>query len=102
VSWIAIGALALGTYLFRLAGPLLRDRLVLPASVRHYLTLAAVVLLSALVATAALFAGASFAGFARPAGVVVGGVLAWRRLPFVVVVLGAAGTAALLRLAGVP
>jgi hypothetical protein len=38
---------------------------------------------------------------ARPAGVLVGAVLAWRRAPFVVVIVAAAGTAALLRLAGV-
>jgi hypothetical protein len=39
-----------------------------------------------------------FSGPARPAGVLVGAVLAARRLPFVVVVVAAAGTAALLRL----
>ncbi|MYY81399.1 AzlD domain-containing protein, partial [Streptomyces sp. SID335] len=38
---------------------------------------------------------------ARPAGVLAGGVLAWRRAPFAVVVVGAAATTALLRLAGV-
>ena len=59
------------------------------------------VLLAALVATTALTKGHGFAGFARPAGVLVGGVLAWRKAPFLVVVLAAAATAALLRLAGV-
>ena len=44
--------------------------------------------------------GSGFAGVARPAGVAVGALLAWRRAPFVVVVLAAAATAALLRLAG--
>jgi hypothetical protein len=34
--------------------------------------------------------------------VLVGGVLAWRRAPFVIVVLAAAATAAVLRLVGVP
>ena len=43
-----------------------------------------------------------WAGYARPAGVLVGALLAWRRAPFVLVVVGAAATAALLRLAGVP
>jgi hypothetical protein len=47
-------------------------------------------------------AGAEFAGLARPAGVLVGALLAWRRLPFVAVVVAAAATAALLRLAGIP
>jgi hypothetical protein len=45
--------------------------------------------------------GTGFAGIARPAGVLVGALLAWRRAPFVVVVLAAAATAALLRLAGI-
>jgi hypothetical protein len=43
-----------------------------------------------------------FAGVARPAGVAVGALLAWRRAPFVVVVVAAAAATALPRLAGVP
>ena len=94
--------LAAGTYLLRLAGPLLRDRFELPARVNQLLTLAAVALLAALIATQAFTDGGAFAGWARPAGVAVGAVLAWRRLPFVVVVIAAAGSAAVLRLLGVP
>ncbi len=59
-------------------------------------------MLAALVAIAAFLDGQESAGFARPAGIAVGGVLAWRKAPFVVVVLAAAGTAAILRLLGVP
>jgi hypothetical protein len=66
------------------------------------MTTSAVVLLAALVAIAALTQGHAFAGVARPAGVLVGGILAWRKAPFVVIVLAAAATAALLRLVGVP
>ena len=73
----------------------------MPEGVQRYLSLSAVALLAALIATAALFAGSAFAGWARPAGVLVGALCAWRRLPFVVVVVAAAGTTALLRLAGV-
>ncbi|GIJ44466.1 branched-chain amino acid transporter [Virgisporangium aliadipatigenens] len=102
MTWVAIAALALGTYAMRLAGPLLRSRVTVPAAVERYLSLAAVALLAALVATAALLKGAEFAGWARPAGVLVGAVLAWRKLPFVVVVMAAAATTALLRLLGVP
>jgi len=97
-----IVALALGTYAFRLAGVLLRDRLALSERVRATLPVAAVALLAALAVTAALTEGGRFAGFARPAGVLVGAVLAWRRAPFVVVVLAAAGTTAALRLLHVP
>jgi branched-subunit amino acid transport protein len=94
--------LAVGTYGFRLGGALLRDRIALPAPVARLLPLAAVALLAALAATAAFTDGHGSAGVARPAGVLAGALAAWRRLPFVVVVLVAAGTAALLRLAGVP
>ncbi|MGW7541350.1 AzlD domain-containing protein [Streptomyces sp. NPDC054770] len=61
----------------------------------------AVVLLVALLATGALTEHGGFAGWARPAGVLVGGVLAWRKAPFVVVVVGAAAVTALLRATGV-
>ena len=86
----AIIALAAGTYGMRLTG------------LQRLLPMAAVAMLAALAGTAALMADQAFAGVARPAGVAVGAVLAWRRVPFVVVVLAAAVTAALLRLAGVP
>ena len=42
----------------------------------------------------------SFSGFARPAGVLVAGILAWRKAPFLVVVLAAAVVTALLRVLG--
>jgi branched-subunit amino acid transport protein len=96
----AILALATGTYAFRLAGPLLRTRVHVPAAVRRVLETAAIVLLTALVATTALTAGHGLAGPARPIGVAVAGVLAWRKAPFLVVVLSAAAVTALLRLAG--
>jgi branched-subunit amino acid transport protein len=101
MTWLAIAVLAAGTYALRLAGPVLRTRLTVPEAAQRYLSRAAVALLAALVATAALLAGTAFAGWARPAGVLVGAVLAWRRMPFVAVVVGAALTTALLRLAGV-
>jgi branched-subunit amino acid transport protein len=97
----AIVALAVGTYSLRLAGVVLRDRLTLSARTRRVLPMAAAALLAALAGTAALTEGQAFAGIARPAGVAVGAVLAWFKAPFVVVVIAAAATAALLRLAGV-
>jgi len=63
--------------------------------------LAIATLASALVATTALTEGHGFSGFARPAGVLVAGVLAWRKAPFLVVVLAAAAVTALLRVLGV-
>lgn len=94
--------LALGTFAFRFAGPVLRSRVKLSPKAERLMALAAIVLLAALVAVSALTEGDSFAGVARPAGVLVGGVLAWRKAPFVLVVVAAAATAALLRLTGVP
>ncbi len=97
-----LGMLAVGTFAFRLSGPVLRSRITFPASVSRLLEAAAVVLLAALVAVTALTSSRGFAGYARPAGVVVGGVLAWRKAPFMVVVVAAAVTTAVLRLMGVP
>ena len=98
---VVIACLAVGTYALRLTGVLLRDRLTLPEGVRRLLPLSAVALLAALTATAALTDAGSIVGVARPAGVLVGALLAWRRAPFVVVVVAAAITAAALRLLGV-
>jgi branched-subunit amino acid transport protein len=102
VLLIAVLVLAVGTFSFRIAGPLMRDRFELPARAQKLLATSAIVLLAALVATAALTDGHGAAGIARPAGVLVGGVLAWRKVPFVVVVVAAAATAAGLRSLGVP
>lgn len=102
MTLVAVLVLAVGTFAFRLAGPLLRDRLTLSAGVDALLKRAATVMLVAVVATAAIFSGGEFAGWALPGGVVAGGVLAWRKAPFVVVVIVAAATTALLRLLGVP
>ena len=102
MTWVAVLVLAAGTYAFRLAGPVLRGRLHVSDSVQRLLSLGAVALLAALVATAAFTAGDGFAGWARPAGVAVGAVAALRRLPFVVVIIAAAATTAGLRALGVP
>ncbi|MFK0154891.1 AzlD domain-containing protein [Streptomyces sp. NPDC090499] len=98
---VMILALSLGTYAFRLVGPALHGRVEIPARVQELASAGAVVLLAALLATGALTEGGGFAGIARPAGVLAAGVLAWRRAPFAVVVLGAAAVTALLRAAGV-
>ncbi|GGX36453.1 hypothetical protein GCM10010297_67090 [Streptomyces malachitofuscus] len=93
--------LAVGTYAFRLVGPALHGRVELPARVQELLSAGAVVLLVALLATGALTEGGGLAGWARPAGVLTAGALAWRGAPFAVVVLGAAATTAALRALGI-
>lgn len=101
MSVLAVLVLAVGTYAFRVAGPLLRKRVELPKRVEELMSTAALVLLVALVATAALMDGRQFAGVALPVGVLVGGLLAWRKAPFIVVVIAAAATTAGVRLLGV-
>ncbi|WP_316773764.1 AzlD domain-containing protein [Streptomyces sasae] len=98
---VVILVLSLGTYAFRLVGPALHGRVEIPARVQELALAGAVVLLVALLATGALTENGGFAGWARPAGVLVGGVLAWRKAPFVVVVVGAAAVTAALRAVGI-
>jgi branched-subunit amino acid transport protein len=98
---VAIVVLATGTYGLRVAGTTLQSRLTLSARTQRAMTAASVIMLVALIATASLLDGHAFAGWARPAGVAVGGLLAWRRAPLVAVVLAAAGVTAGLRLFGV-
>ena len=99
---IAVLVLAAGTYAFRVSGLLLRDRFTLPDRIKELMSTAAVVLLLGLIVTAALLDGKRFAGWALPTGVLVGGVIAWRKAPFIVVVIVAAASTAGLRLLGVP
>lgn len=101
MTWAAILAVGVGTYAMRLAGLLLRGRVDVPEKVQRYLDLGATGLLVALVATAIFYDGTGFAGWARPAGVLVGAVAAWRKLPLVLVVVLAAATTAGLRALGV-
>lgn len=97
----AVLILAAGTFAIRIAGPLLRDRITLPDKVNELMTASATVLLFALVAVSALTNGKQFGGWALALGVLVGGVAAWRKLPFVVVIVLAAVTTAGLRFLGV-
>jgi branched-subunit amino acid transport protein len=97
-----MATLAAGTYAFRLSGQLLRTRINFPPRAEKLLEGATVILLAALVTTTALTQGHGFCGLARPAGVLVGGLLAWRKAPFLVIVIAAATTTAALRLLGVP
>ncbi|ATD70036.1 MULTISPECIES: AzlD domain-containing protein [Gordonia] len=99
---IGIAVLAVGTYLIRLAGPLLRNRLTVSATAEKLMDRATVVLLVAVALTGAVFAGHDFAGWARPAGVAVGVLAAVLRAPIAVVVILAAATAAGLRALGLP
>ena len=93
----AILALAVGTYLIRLAGPLLRDSLTMSEEMQEFLKTAAVVLLVALIVSSSVPETNTPHAWALPAGVAVGGVLAWLKAPFAIVVVSAAAATGVLR-----
>jgi branched-subunit amino acid transport protein len=99
VSWAAILALGGGAYLLKAVGPVAIGRRQLPAGAIEVLELLSIPLLAALVAVQTLNGGQRLVLDARAAALAVAAVLVWRRAPFLVVVLAAAATAALLRLA---
>ncbi|NUP29364.1 MAG: AzlD domain-containing protein [Nocardia sp.] len=94
--------LAAGTYAFRLAGPVLGARLRLSDRTAELLDNTSVVMLAALVLTTTLTEHTGSAGFARPAGVVLAGVLHHYRLPLPLVLGTAAAANADLRFSRVP
>ncbi|MFC9996992.1 AzlD domain-containing protein [Nocardia sp. NPDC127526] len=97
---LGVCALAVGTYAFRFAGPVLRSRVKVSARTVKLLEIASVVLLTALAVTTLIPSGDHRVGIALPAGVLVAAVLAWRKAPLLAVILAAAVTTAGLRLLG--
>lgn len=98
---VALIALAVWTYALRVAGTWASTRTTVSEAAQRSTADATAVLICAVAAVSALTDGHEFSGVARTAGVAIGGLLALRRAPFVVVVVAAAGTTAVLRLAGV-
>jgi uncharacterized membrane protein len=97
--WALVIGTIVGCYLLKLAGYLVPARVLGHRQVRRLVELMPVALLAALVVVEAVadgkhlrFDGPRLAGFA------VGAVAVWRRAPFLVIVVLAALTAALLRL----
>ncbi len=97
MSWLAIGALSAISYLLKALGPLLAGGRQLSPRVRQALDLVPVPLLAALIVTQTFAQGHRLVIDARVPALAVAGLLVWRRAPFLVVVLSAAATAALLR-----
>jgi uncharacterized membrane protein len=98
--WTLVIATVVGCYLFKLAGYLVPARALEHPRVRRLVELLPVALLAALVVVEALADGKhlKFDG-PRLAGFAAGAVAVGRRAPFLVVVVLAGLTAALLRLA---
>ena len=97
MSWTTLLGLSAISYAFKAIGPLLAGGRQLGAQTRRMLELVAVPLLAALIVTQTVANGHRLVIDARTAALTVAAVLAWRRAPFLVVVLGSAATAALLR-----
>ena len=99
MSWVALVAAGLAVYAMKAVGPVLAGERELPPRARQVLDLVAVPLLAGLVAVQTLDGGHRIVIDARVPALLVAAVLVWRRAPFLVVVLAASATAALLRLA---
>ena len=97
--WPAIIVTAVGCYLLKLAGLSVPDRILDRPFIRRLADLVPVALLGALVAVQAMSSGSHLTTDARLAGVAVGVVALLARAPFLVVVVAAAVTTALIRLA---
>ena len=101
MTWTWMFVLAFGTYAMRASAPLFLGSRRLPLLAERIVNLVAVSLIAALVATSTFASGTSLHLDARVVGVGVGAIAVWRGASFPVVVVAAAVTAALLRLAGV-
>ncbi|MGW6914483.1 AzlD domain-containing protein [Kitasatospora sp. NPDC054939] len=94
-TWIALAAAA--CFVLKLAGLLIPARVLAAPAVARVSDAIPVALLAALIATQTFVSGHRLVLDARLAGLVVAAVLLRVRAPFLVVVLGAAAAAALLR-----
>lgn len=98
MTWTALLLLAAIAYAIKAAGPLLSGGREVRPSVAQVLDLIAIPLLAALIAIQTLDDGDGQIVFdARVPALGVAAILVWRRAPFLVVVLAAAATAAILR-----
>lgn len=100
-TWPLVALVAAVTFAIKGVGPAVLGSRPLPPQVVKVVALLAAALLSALVVTNALADGRTWHVGADTAGVAVAGLLLWRRVPVLAVVLAAALTTALLRAAGV-
>lgn len=97
MSWAVVLVISGGAYAFKAAGALLGLRIPGSDRAQAALLLLPPALLTALILVWTLDGGERLVIDARLAGVAAGALAAWRRAPFVVVVLSAAAVTALLR-----
>jgi len=97
MSWAALLALAAASYALKALGPVFARRQAPRPAVTRVLDLVAIPLLAGLILVQTLDGGERLTVDARVPALGVAALLVWRRAPFLVVVLAAAATAALLR-----
>ena len=97
MTWLALGLAALGCYLFKYVGLSLPPAWLEDPRVLRVATLLPVALLAALVAVQTFGSGRALVLDARAAGVAVALVAVLLRAPFLLVVVLAAATAAIVR-----
>lgn len=98
---LGIAILSAGTYLMRLGGAKLGNRLALSERSQALLSDAATALLFSVALATTFYEGEHFAGMARVTGVAFAVFLAWRKMPLIVVIFAAAVVTALMRVAGI-
>jgi len=99
-AWAVVLLCGLGCFALKFAGHSMPQRWFAAPRVRAAIEIMPVALLAALIVVQSIADGRHYdPDAARLAGVAVGGVAVWRRAPFMVVLVLAAATAALLRLA---
>jgi hypothetical protein len=96
--WVTIAALALATAVLKLAGPLALGGRQLSANAMSVVELLASALLAALVVVETFGKGRALTLDARVLGAAFAAVALTRRVPMIVVVLGAAAVTAIARL----
>jgi branched-subunit amino acid transport protein len=97
MSWSVLLALGGISYGLKAVGPVLAGGRRVGLEARRTLDLVAVPLLAALILVQTLGSGNRLVADARLPALAVAALLVWRRAPFLVVVLAAAATAALVR-----
>jgi Branched-chain amino acid transport protein (AzlD) len=98
-TWILIVVLSLGTVLLKTIGPVLAGGRRPPAPLTRVIALIAPALISALIVTGTFTTGRHLVIDARAAGLAVGAIALWLRVPAVLAMIMAAVVCALLRLA---
>jgi len=102
LTWVAIVAASVVVFALKLVGHLLPEHWLAQPRVARVAALVTVALLSALVAVQAATTGRSLVADARLPALLVAAVALALRAPFIVVVVLAAVTAAVLRALGMP